>query len=306
MSNFFGAIADRVGDLVSKPVSLIKDTIKNPKEGLKEWGDLYTHNTHKDQDLFQNGLGIRGWVGDHPQESAAAVVGSIFGGWMAAGAYGGAAAGGAGTAAGASGAGATAGVGTAAGASGTAATGLGSGVGFGSATTGATGYGAGSIGATPFATGSATLSYAPSSASILGGSGGSLTAGGTVGAGSAGATAGTGFGSTSVGAMPFSEGSSVLGYEPSAASFGDLPASSGSEFDLQQFIQGVQRLNSATGGNKEQSGSQQQSPQVQAPQRRQTQLQAMQTPYGQAYQTQQQLNQSNPFDASNNPFMGGR
>lgn len=114
MSNFFGAIGSRVGDLVSYPVKMSKDLITDPKKGFSEMKGLYTHNTHKDQDLFQNGLGIRGWVGDHPQESAAAVVATIFGGWAAAGAYGGGAAGTAGTA-GTVGSGAGAGTATAAG-----------------------------------------------------------------------------------------------------------------------------------------------------------------------------------------------
>lgn len=102
MSNFFGAIFKRAGSLVSDPIRMTKDTIKNPKKGLKEWSKLYTMNEHKDQDLFK-GLGIRGWAGKHPQESALAVVGTIFGGWAAWGAYGASAAGGAMGAAGSAG-----------------------------------------------------------------------------------------------------------------------------------------------------------------------------------------------------------
>lgn len=115
MANFFSEIGTRVGDLVSHPIKITKDTITNPSKGIKEWGDLYTHNEHKDQDLFQKGFGIHGWVGKHPQETAAAVVATIFGGWAAWGAYG---AGAAGTATGAT-AGTTAG--TTAGATGTGA-----------------------------------------------------------------------------------------------------------------------------------------------------------------------------------------
>lgn len=232
MGNFLGEIGKRVGDLVSHPVKISKDLVTDPSKGWDELTDLYTHNEHKDQDLFQKGFGIKGWVGDHPQETAAAVVASIFGGWAAAGAYGGASAGGAaGTAGGAA-------AGTAGG-----TISSGAGVGFGSATTGATGWGAGSVGATPFATGSATLSYAPSSATLLGGTGGSLTAGGTIGAGSTGATAGTGFGANSVGAMPFSEGSSVLSYTPSQATFSEMPGTSNSGLDTQQILQQVMRSN---------------------------------------------------------------
>lgn len=118
MGNLFKEIATRAGDLVSYPIKSAKDLVTNPSKGIKDFEHLYTHNEHKDQDLFQKGFGIHGWVGDHPQESAAAVVATIFGGWAAWGAYGAGAAGGA---AGTAGAGA-AGTGTAAG-SGTLATG---------------------------------------------------------------------------------------------------------------------------------------------------------------------------------------
>ncbi|MCK7142571.1 hypothetical protein L8P30_09940 [Enterobacter asburiae] len=93
MGNLFKEVTSRAGDLVSYPVKATKDLITNPSKGIKEWEHLYTHNEHKDQRLFQNGFGIRGWVGDHPQESAAAVVATVFGGWAAWGAYGAGAAG---------------------------------------------------------------------------------------------------------------------------------------------------------------------------------------------------------------------
>ena len=129
MGNLFSQIGTRVGDLVSYPVKMSKDLVTDPKKGFSEMKGLYTHNTHKDQDLFQKGFGIKGWVGDHPQESAAAVVGTIFGGWAAAGAYGGGAAAGAGGAAGASGGAAGAGAGAGAGTLGVAGTGASAGAG---------------------------------------------------------------------------------------------------------------------------------------------------------------------------------
>lgn len=314
MANLFGAIFDRAKDLVSYPVEASYKTITNPKEGLSMWKNLYTHNTHEDQDLFQNGFGIRGWVGDHPQESAAALVASIFGGWAAAGAYGAGSAGAAGTgAAGASGAGlgaaSTTGVGaTGVGATsgmGAAGTGLSSGVGFGSATTGATGYGAGSIGATPFATGSSVLSYAPSSSTVLGGSGGSLTAGGTVGAGSAGATAGTGYGSASVGSMPFSEGSSVLSYQPTQSTVltdqSPIIDSQSNGVDWQKVQQGLNQL-SKTNQDRETGGAKQ-APQANAQPGRFSFQAPTSTSYSQAQQILQQAlsqNGGNPY--STNPF----
>lgn len=113
MGNIFKEVASRAGDLVSYPVKATKDLIIHPSKGIKEWEHLYTHNEHEDQRLFQNGFGIRGWIGDHPQESAAAVVATIFGGWAAWGAYGAGAAGGA--TAGASGAAGAGAAGTAGG-----------------------------------------------------------------------------------------------------------------------------------------------------------------------------------------------
>ncbi|ELO4930467.1 hypothetical protein QUR06_000264 [Escherichia coli] len=95
MSNFFGEIFKRAGDLVSHPVKIGKDLVTKPKKGWHELTHLYTYNEHKDQDLLQKGFGIHGWVGKHPQESALAVVGTIFGGWAAWGAYGASAAAGA-------------------------------------------------------------------------------------------------------------------------------------------------------------------------------------------------------------------
>lgn len=171
MGNFLGGIFKRVGDLVSDPVRMTKDTIKNPKKGLKEFGNLYTMNEHKDQSLFKD-LGIRGWVGKHPQESALAVVGTVMGGWAAWGAMG------AGGAAGATGA-ATSGA-----AGGSLAGGS---AGFGTAATSAgslfnTGA-AGTLGSTAGAGGSASLGVgATSTGSVL-----------NAGAGYAG-TAGTGSG----------------------------------------------------------------------------------------------------------------
>ena len=121
MANFFGEIFKRAGDLVSHPVKISKDLITHPSKGWHELTHLYTHNEHKDQDLFQKGFGIHGWVGKHPQESAAAVVATIFGGWAAWGAYGAGAAGGAAGTAGTAAGGTAAGAGAGAGGSGIAA-----------------------------------------------------------------------------------------------------------------------------------------------------------------------------------------
>lgn len=188
MGNIFSEIGKRAGDLVSHPIKITKDTITNPKKGLKEWGDLYTHNEHKDQDLFQKGFGIHGWVGKHPQETAAAVVATIFGGWAAWGAYGTGAAGGAtGSLAGGAGVGTAGTTGGAVGASGGLTAGASGGV-YGSSLS--FGGGAGSA-----------MAYTPTASSVALGSGSGLSGG--VGASGIGAT-GVGIGGESTASLGIS------------------------------------------------------------------------------------------------------
>lgn len=90
-----------------QPVGILKDVGKGDfKAAGKDFQHTFGDNERAESKLFKD-AGIRGWVGDHPEETAGAVVASIFGGWAAAGAYGAGAAGTAGAgAAGAGGAGA--------------------------------------------------------------------------------------------------------------------------------------------------------------------------------------------------------
>ncbi|HDU5574525.1 TPA: hypothetical protein RFV54_001058 [Klebsiella aerogenes] len=177
MGNIFSEIGKRAGDLVSYPVKIGKDLVTHPSKGWHELTHLYTHNEHKDQDLLQKGFGIHGWVGKHPQETAAAVVATIFGGWAAWGAYG---AGAAGTAAGTATGATTGAVG-----GGTAAASAGGAMSFGGA--------AGSA-----------MAYTPTASAVLGGSGGVGAAGiGSTGVGIAGeSTASLGISGAGVTSMP--------------------------------------------------------------------------------------------------------
>lgn len=186
MGNLFGEIGKRATDLVSYPISASKDLITDPKKGIDKFKNLYTHNTHKDQDLFQKGFGIKGWVGDHPQESAAAVVGTIFGGWMAAPAAGGAAGG---TAAGAGGTAAAGTAGTAAGTGAGALGGVGASAYMAPAAAGGVGTSSGAMATGLGATGGSTFTPAlltSQGAAAAGGSGAASAGAGT------GATAGLG------------------------------------------------------------------------------------------------------------------
>lgn len=110
----------RAGELIEQPFQVTRDIVKDPKHGFDTLKKIPGQNERNDSKMLSDG-GIGGWVGKHPQESAGALVASIFGGWAAAGAYGAGAAGTAG-AAGAGGAGAGA-AGTGAGAIGGAGAG---------------------------------------------------------------------------------------------------------------------------------------------------------------------------------------
>lgn len=86
-----------------QPTGILKDVGKGDIGGaFGKWKHTFGDNNDGEEKLLGD-VGIRGWVGRHPTESAGAVVGSIFGGIYAAGAYGATAAAGSGAAAGAGG-----------------------------------------------------------------------------------------------------------------------------------------------------------------------------------------------------------
>lgn len=235
MGNIFKEVAHRVGDLVSYPVKIGKDLVTHPSKGWNELTHLYTHNEHKDQDLFQKGFGIHGWVGKHPQETAAAVVATIFGGWAAAGAYGGAGAGAAGAGA--------------AGSSGALA-------GGGSALAGS---GAGAAGYGTAATSAGSL-FNSGVAGTLGSS-----AGGTMSAAGAGGSASFGVGATSAGSV-FNASAGYTGVAGSGSGYLGSASATGSGWfeNAQTAYKRYNQLKQMTnqGGSQEQ----QQFGQPQAPQ----------------------------------------
>lgn len=121
MANFLKSVGDYVKSTAwEQPFGIVKDISKGDFKGaFNDWRHTFGQN-ERGESKIANSLGIRGWVGDHPGETAGAIVGSIFGGIYAAGAYG---AGATATGAGASTAGTTtaASAGSAAGAGGATA-----------------------------------------------------------------------------------------------------------------------------------------------------------------------------------------
>ena len=100
MGNLLKAMTDGALDSIKSPLKVVKDLGKGDFSGaFKNLKHMPGNQERANKDILQS-AGIRGWVGDHPGESAAAIVGSIFGGAALMG--GGAAAAGAGGAAGGS------------------------------------------------------------------------------------------------------------------------------------------------------------------------------------------------------------
>lgn len=170
MANFFSSIGDVLKQtLWDQPIDIAKNVAKGDfKEAFGDFKSTFGDNNRELSDVF-NSVGIRGKIGDNPQEAIGATVGTILGGWAAAPAMGAGAAGA--TGAGATGAGMayTPLASTALGGSGATMAGTGL-MGTGTAGT-ATGLGLGSeigAGAAAFApeAGSA-MAYAPTASSAL-------------------------------------------------------------------------------------------------------------------------------------------
>lgn len=155
MGNILSAITDGALDSIKSPLKVVKDIGKGDFSGaFKNLKHIPGNQERANKEILQS-AGIRGWVGDHPGESAAAIVGSIFGGAALMG--GGAAAAGGAGAAGAGGA-----------AGGSAALGGAGAAGY-LAPTAAGGVGATGAGGSLASTGalSAISSQAPSTAALL-------------------------------------------------------------------------------------------------------------------------------------------
>lgn len=192
----------RAGELIEQPFQVTRDIIKDPKHGFDTLKKIPGQNERNDSKMLSDG-GIGGWVGKHPQETAGAVVASIFGGAAMLG--GGAAAG------------AGAGAGGAAGSAGAAGTGAGAmgGVGASAYMAPAAGGGVATTG------GGALASSAPATSSLLGM--------GHAGVGAAGSTAGA---SSFTPAMLTTQGAAASGgtygaasAPASASALGTVPAS---------------------------------------------------------------------------------
>ncbi|EGJ5143359.1 hypothetical protein INE66_003644 [Salmonella enterica subsp. enterica] len=98
---------------ISQPKAIVTDLAHGKiNKAFGDWKHTFGDNERDLQKVFHK-AGVRGWVGDHPQESIGALVATIFGGWAAWGAYGAGAAGSAtGAAAGSAGGATAAGAGT--------------------------------------------------------------------------------------------------------------------------------------------------------------------------------------------------
>lgn len=187
MANFLSTIGDYIKQTAwDQPVGILKDVGKGDFKGaFNDWRHTFGDNERAESKIA-NGMGIGGWVGKHPEETAGAVVASIFGGMYAAGAYGATAAGGAGGAAGTAGA------------------------------TGAT---------TSAASAGSALAYTPTTSTVLGGAGsfsggtsGSLFAGSTAGNAAAATGEGFSFASSATPALSYTPTTStVLGGSGSGA-----------------------------------------------------------------------------------------
>lgn len=146
--NIFEAMFEGAWDSIKSPTKVLENTVKGDfSKAFSELKHMPGNQERANTDIL-NSFGIRGWVGDHPGETAAGVVASIFGGAAILGG-------------GAAGAGATGG--TAAGASTEASVGASSAMAY---TPTASSVLAGSGGSTASA-----LAYTPSASSVLSGTG---------------------------------------------------------------------------------------------------------------------------------------
>lgn len=90
MANILEELGKGMWDSIKSPYQAVEAAVKG------DFGDAWDKlkaipgNQERHNSEILNAAGIRGWVGDHPGESAAAVVGTILGGSALVGAMGGA------------------------------------------------------------------------------------------------------------------------------------------------------------------------------------------------------------------------
>ncbi|AJJ62741.1 hypothetical protein [Yersinia aldovae] len=80
MSNVIKSVWSGAADSILSPVKVVKSAVKG--DFSQAWKDLkhIPGNQERANSKTLNSLGVRGWVGDHPGETAAGVVASLFGG----------------------------------------------------------------------------------------------------------------------------------------------------------------------------------------------------------------------------------
>lgn len=80
MSNVIKSVWSGAADSILSPVKVVKSAVKG--DFSQAWKDLkhIPGNQERANSKTLNSLGVRGWVGDHPGETAAGIVASIFGG----------------------------------------------------------------------------------------------------------------------------------------------------------------------------------------------------------------------------------
>lgn len=80
MGNLLKAMTDGALDSIKSPLKVVKDLGKGDFSGaFKNLKHMPGNQERANKEILQS-AGIRGWVGDHPGESAAGIVASIFGG----------------------------------------------------------------------------------------------------------------------------------------------------------------------------------------------------------------------------------
>ncbi len=80
MSNVIKSVWSGAADSILSPIKVVKSAVKG--DFSQAWKDLkhIPGNQERANSKTLNSLGVRGWVGDHPGETAAGIVASLFGG----------------------------------------------------------------------------------------------------------------------------------------------------------------------------------------------------------------------------------
>lgn len=219
MANFLSSLGNLVKQTVwDQPTDIIKGVSTGDFGGAWDAFKSSFGDNNDGQEQVLNSLGIRGWVGSHPQETAGAVAGTIIGGMYALPA-----------------------MATSGGTAGTAGTAGASGAGITGGTAGTTGAGL---------TGGAAGAYTPTASTVLGGPGSiqgvtTTTTSGGIGFTPTLDTASFGFGAES-----------PMAYNPTsaAAEFNSVELNVGeNSFDLNKMINSMKQLSGEDEQKKQQA-----------------------------------------------------